>query len=205
MTSIKLVRIPLNIDTDSIAKRLKSLKNKGTLWESRSADFPFYTVGKASYLDGRSGKYYPEVRILNPILLHLFNDLYVEVAGKLSKHFGEWVTMKDNLALPGFHIFPSDEKLVGIAGHWHLDYPHTTLGMGDEDAHAFTVAIELPKCGGGLDTKDEYIGYNVGELVLHDGLTNHRISSYKEYHPDEYRITLQGHIIRDGASLIMFW
>ena len=86
-----------------------------------------------------------------------------------------------------------------------MDYPHTTLGMGDEDAHSFTVALELPKCGGGMDFGDDYIDYKVGELVLHDGLTNHRISSYKAYQPDEYRKTLQGHIISDGSALIMFW
>ena len=56
-----------------------------------------------------------------------------------------------------------------------------------------------------MDFGDDYIDYKVGELVLHDGLTNHRISSYKAYQPDEYRITLQGHIIRDGSALIMFW
>ena len=122
-----MIRIPLNIDAVGIAKRIKALKNKGSLWESRSADFPFYTVGKAAYLDGRSGNYYPDVRLINPILLHLFTGMYREVAGKLSKHFGEWVTMNASLALPGFHVFPSDERLVGVAGHWHLDYPHTTL------------------------------------------------------------------------------
>jgi hypothetical protein len=44
----------------------------------------------------------------------------------------------------------------------------------------------------------EYVAYNTGELVIHDGMTPHRIASYREYKPDEYRISFQG--IRFGMA-----
>lgn len=203
-------RIPLDIDAVGIAQRLKDLNAGSMPWESRSNDFPFYTLGKSAYLDGNTIGYYHSAKEINPVLFQTFNDLYQEVSGKLSKHFGEWVTMNPKLALPGFHIFPSDKKLLTVSGNWHLDAPHTTLGIGEEDAYAFTVAIELPTGGGGIDIKiggesNEYIEYKVGELFIHNGMTPHRIASYREYKPDEFRITLQGHIVRDGTDLIMFW
>jgi hypothetical protein len=53
----------------------------------------------------------------------------------------------------------------------------------------------LPTGGGGIDIRvggesDQYFEYDTGELVIHDGMTPHRIASYREYKPDEYRITL---------------
>jgi hypothetical protein len=203
-------RIPLNFDHQATAYKLKALGHAGVPWESRSDDFPFYTLGKSAYLDGNTNRYYWGAKAINPIMFHVFNDLYREVAGKLSDFFGEYVTMNPKLALPGFHIFPSDPKLLTIAGNWHLDTPHTTLGIGEEDAYAFTVAIELPTGGGGIDVRvggdeDQYVAYKTGELIIHDGMTPHRIASYREYRSDEYRITLQGHIVRHGKEFIFFW
>ena len=202
-------RIPLDIDCKEIADEVKNLRECGK-WQSRSYDFPFYTLGASAYLDGNTKKYYCGAKQLNPGMLYWFFKLYQEVSGQLSNYFDEWVLFNPSLALPGFHIFPSDNKLLTVAGNWHLDAPHTTLGIGDKDTYSFTVAIELPTGGGGMDMKiggesNEYIEYQVGELVLHDGMTPHRIASYREYKPDEYRITLQGHIVRDGKDLITFW
>ncbi len=204
-----MTRFPLDINTDRIASIIKSWHGRCYL-ESRSNDFPFFTLGKSAYLDGNTDKYYYGAKEYNPILFYLFKDMYREVEGRLSKFFGEQVTTNLKLALPGFHIFPADPKLLTIAGNWHLDTPHTTLGLGEQDHHAFTVAIELPTGGGGIDMKDggdsnRYIAYDTGELFIHNGMTPHRIASYREYVEGDYRITLQGHIIRDGANLIMFW
>jgi hypothetical protein len=52
---------------------------------------------------------------------------------------------------------------------------------------------------------DEYVEYKVGELLLHDGMTPHRISPYRKYIEGEHRITMQGHIVRNGRELITFW
>ncbi len=202
-------RVPLDFDCKQVADNVKDLGRIGK-WESRSDKFPFFTLGKSAYLDGNSETYYQGAERINLTLFGAFQFFYKEVAGKLSAYLGEWVVFNPKLALPGFHIFPADLKLLSVAGNWHIDKPHETLGIGDKDAHAFTVAVEMPTGGGGMDMKiggesNEYIEYKVGELVLHDGMTPHRIASYRQYIEGDYRITLQGHIVRDGKDLIMFW
>jgi hypothetical protein len=42
-------------------------------------------------------------------------------------------------------------------------------------------------------------------IINQDGKVLHRISSLKAYIPDEYRITMQGHLIRINGVLTMFW
>lgn len=202
-------RVALDFDCEQVADNVKGLGQMGK-WESRSDKFPFFTLGKSAYLDGNSETYYQGAERMNLTLFRTFNSFYKEVASKLSNHLGEWVVLNPKLALPGFHIFPADPKLLSVSGNWHLDIPHETLGIGDKDAYAFTVAVEMPTGGGGMDFKiggesNEYIEYKVGELILHDGMTPHRIASYREYKPGEFRITLQGHIVRDGKDLVMFW
>jgi hypothetical protein len=128
----------------------------------------------------------------------------------LAVQLGEEITLTQDLALPGFHIFPTDEKFLDMAGKWHTDYPHVTLGLGEQGAQAFTLAIELPSSGGGMDYLDvmgglHHVPYEEKDLVLHSGLTPHRISGITEYCPCEYRITLQGHLIRRNNNLEAFW
>jgi hypothetical protein len=200
-------RINLDIDADDIANRVFEHRK---LWESRSNDYPFFTLGKSAYLDGKTDAYYKDSEWLNDRLVGGFGDLYEEVLHVLQELLEEPVELAHDVALPGFHIFPSDPKFLSIAGNWHQDYPHHTLGLGDKDPFAFTVAIKLPKSGGGMDYMDEfhqpqYLGYNERDLILHDGLTIHRIAGLKAYVPNEYRITFQGHIIRRDNILEVFW
>jgi hypothetical protein len=208
---ISFKRVPLNISMKKVADAVLNLR---ALWQSRSDAFPFYTLGKSAYLDGKTQEYFSEAEDLNPVLMRDFKPLYDKVASALSEELGEKVFIKLGLALPAFHIFPSDKKLLSISGNWHIDIPHITLGVGDKDASAFTVPIMLPTGGGGMEfsessefmEEDQYCSYVVGQMILHDGKTLHRISSYKKYKPDEYRITLQGHVVRDSKNnLIMFW
>ena len=200
-------RIKLDIDTKEI---VKSIFDCSKHWESRSNDYPFYTLGKSAYLDGKTDAYYKDSEWLNDILLDHFSGLYESVIDALQKELEESIELALDLALPGFHIFPSDPKFLTMAGNWHQDYPHHTLGLGDIDPLSFTVAIHLPKSGGGMDYMDEFhqpqhLGYNEGDLILHEGLTIHRIAGLKAYVPNEYRITFQGHIIRRDNILEVFW
>jgi hypothetical protein len=202
-------RVALDFDCKQVADNVKDLGHMGK-WESRSDEFPFYTLGKSAYLDGNSGTYYQGADGMNLTLFRTFNSFYKEVAGKLSTFLGEWVVFNPKLALPGFHIFPADPKLLSVSGNWHLDSPHETLGIGDKDVHAFTIAVEMPTGGGGMDFRfggdeDQYVEYNVGEMFIHSGAVPHRIASYRQYVEGDCRITLQGHIVRDGEDLIMFW
>ena len=197
----------LNIDTDVILKHIFSCR---PLWQSRSDDYPFFTLGKSAYLDGNTIEYHRESVWLNKLLYRNFSGLYEAVLECLSVQLGEEVTLTQDLALPGFHIFPTDEKFLEIAGKWHTDYPHVTLGLGEQGAQAFTLAIELPSSGGGMDHLDftggvHHIPYEEKDLIVHSGLTPHRISGITEYCPCEYRITLQGHLIRRNNNLEAFW
>ena len=202
-------RVALDFDCTQVADLVRDLGQIGK-WESRSDEFPFFTLGKSAYLDGNSQAYYQGAERINLTLLRTFHSFYKKVAGKLSNHFGEWVVLNPKLALPGFHIFPADPKLLSVSGNWHLDTPHETLGIGDKDAYAFTVAVEMPTGGGGMDIRfggdqDQYVEYNVGEMFIHSGMVPHRIASYRQYVEGDFRITLQGHIVRSGKNLIMFW
>ena len=202
-------RVALDFDCKQVADNVRGLGRMGK-WESRSDEFPFFTLGKSAYLDGNSGTYYKGADGMNLTLFRTFNSFYKEVAGKLSTFLGEWVVFNPKLALPGFHIFPADPKLLSVSGNWHLDSPHETLGIGDKDVHAFTIAVEMPTGGGGMDFRfggdeDQYVEYNVGEMFIHSGAVPHRIASYRQYVEGDCRITLQGHIVRDGKDLIAFW
>jgi hypothetical protein len=204
---MEYTRYNLDIDNVDIANRVFDLRD---IWESRSKDYPFFTLGKSAYLDGNADDYYRASDWLNDLLISNFSDLYEDVIQVLQEKLMEPVELAHDLALPGFHIFPSDPKFLTIAGNWHQDYPHHTLGLGEKDACAFTLAIQLPKSGGGMDYMDEFhqpqhLNYNERDLILHDGLTIHRIAGLKAYVPNEYRITFQGHIIRRDNILEVFW
>jgi len=199
--------IPLDIDTEAIANKVLSTKNK---WISRSKEYPFYTLGRCAYLDGKTDAYYDNLESENIFLIDTFTDLYTHIGIILNSVFGEDIYLTSQLRVPGFHIFPSDKKFLKIAGKWHQDYPHITLGLEDVDSYAFTLAIKLPKSGGGMDYIDEFhqrqhLAYNEKELIIHSGEIVHRISGMKKYIPDEYRITLQGHIVRREGLLEAFF
>ena len=97
-------------------------------------------------------------------------------------------------------------KLLPTLGHQIIQIIPYSLELGQVDTSAFTVPVMLPTGGGGMESEDGYHPYAVGEMIMHDGKQLHRIASYKKYKQGEYRITLQGHIVRDDrGNLIMFW
>ena len=197
----------LNIDTEQIAAKVFSLRH---LWILRSDDFEFYTLGRCAYLDGETPEYSEDIQITNPILLQVFFNMYDEVIRHLETHLNEEIVLNHKLAYPSFHIFGSSPLLLTHSGSWHQDSPHTTLNLGEEDPLTFTLAIKLPTGGAGLEyTLDNetviYYPYTEGSIVVHDGAIVHRIASIREYVPNEYRITLQGHLIRIDGKLNLFW
>ena len=199
--------VPLDIDTESIVQTILLMK---AMWISRSKDYPFFTLGRGAYLDGKTKEYYKNLSAENEMMVQTFAELYTEVGKALNSVFAEDIYLTTQLRVPGFHIFPSDKKFLKITGNWHQDHPHVTLGLEDVDSYAFTLAIKLPKSGGGMDYIDEFhqrqhLAYNEKDLVIHNGQTIHRIAGMKEYTPNEYRITLQGHIIRRDGLLEAFF
>jgi hypothetical protein len=199
--------VPLDIDIGAITCKVLCMKDK---WVSRSKDYPFFTLGRSAYLDGKTKKYYKDLPAENEMMVQTFAELYTEVGKALNSVFAEDIYLTTQLRVPGFHIFPSDKKFLKITGNWHQDHPHVTLGLEDVDSYAFTLAIKLPKSGGGMDYIDEFhqaqhLAYNEKDLVIHNGQTIHRIAGMKEYTPNEYRITLQGHIVRRDGLLEAFF
>jgi hypothetical protein len=203
-----MTRDKLNIDTEEIFKKLLELRSE---WVSRSDDFPFFTLGPSSYFEGITGGYEKEAKRVNPILVKNFRTLYTIVSQFLKKRLGESIYIEaDKLSVPGFHIFPSSEIFLTHSGPWHVDIPHETLKLGKKDTSTFVLPIKLPTGGGGMDLIDphgnEYFeGYNEGEIIHHDGKTPHRIAGYKKFVPDEYRVTVQGHLVRRKGKMTMFW
>ena len=49
-------RVALDFDCKQVADNVRGLGRMGK-WESRSDEFPFYTLGKSAYLDGNSGTF----------------------------------------------------------------------------------------------------------------------------------------------------
>ena len=196
----------LDIDTDNIVDKVFRLQQ---YWVPRSDEFSFYTLGRCSYLDGKTPAYKNEIKILNPILHQEFGNTYDIIIDHLSDQFKEPIELSDNLAHPSFHIFMSSPFLLTHAGLWHQDKPHELFDLESIDPYAFTLAIKLPSGGAGMDYIEEgqqkHLPYVEKEIIGHDGSMLHRIAGLKEYIPNEYRITMQGHLIRINGVLTMFW
>lgn len=201
-----ITQYPLNLNTSEIADVVKSLRH---LWIRRDPEHPFYTLGRCAYLDGRTPEYAAEIATTNPILLEHFVELYTVIQEFFYERIGEEIYLNASLAYPSFHIVEADPFFLSHGGIWHEDYPHHTLNLGNVDPLTFTVAIEMPHGGGGLDyivnNELKHIEYDEGSIVVHDGSITHRIANFKECHDGDYRITLQGHLIRIDGRLTMFW
>ena len=197
----------LDIDTDDIANKVFNLRDK---WELRSPEYPFYSIGKSSYMDNDPKIYYGEAQILNPILLENFAALYDVVLSFLSGRLAEPVTLAKDLAYPGFHIFDITEKYRNFQAGWHQDRSLKSLEIIGTDNSSFTVSIKLPVSGAGLDWIDKnhiprHIAYKEKDIVWHNGLTSHRIAGFKDIIGGEYRITLQGHLVRRNGKMEAYW
>lgn len=192
------------LDIDKIKSNVFKLQD---YWIQRS-EAPFYTLGRNAYMDGKTDAYFKDAEVLNPILVKNFFDLYVAVQVYLTHHIGENVYLSHKFAYPSFHIFESDPAFLDYPSNWHKDFPYETLGLENDTAYSFTYVVEIPSSGAGLeyrDGKENYLEYKVGDIIVHRGNFLHNIARLKKYVPNEYRITLQGHVIRHNGRLIMYW
>jgi hypothetical protein len=94
--------LKLNLEKNITSKVIK-LKD---FWTKRSEEYPFYTLGKCAYLDGKTEEYYKDSQWQNVILSDEFYHLYLKVMGALSALLSEEVHMTEDLAVPGFISFP---------------------------------------------------------------------------------------------------
>ncbi|MGY4398569.1 hypothetical protein ACVWZA_003777 [Sphingomonas sp. UYAg733] len=232
----------LNVDACcSIIERVASNRDK---WIDRSprGDATFFTFGRASYLDAcppdiqPQHAYYGKVDAANAELMATFGDLYTSLLDRLSVELQGDVVLADELAIPGFHIFLGSGILgAGKSGrHFDIQYENLRFPPGpiEDDPVSFTLALELPAEGSGLDLWDitvedfdrafkagrvatlddmarrrilAYHPYAVGQLLIHRGLWLHRISSPGTIRSDDRRITLQGHGLRIAGRWVLYW
>lgn len=205
-------------------------------WTQRSPLAPFYTLGVASYLDGNQKERYLElVKMINPILKEHFSWLYEKLKTKLEEVLKAPICFDDQFALPGFHIFLAHAAfLLPVATvHYdlqfeHIDWAKNYPGIDFSTQLSMTLALRLPKAGGGLNlwdveyekyqkmSKEEYSDYltthppsfhpyHLGNLVLHSGYRLHQIAPAKSLDSDDVRLTLQAHALYYKDHWVVYW
>jgi hypothetical protein len=202
-------------------------------WLQRHPAAPFFTLGVASYLDATDdGRALYEAAAAQqaPLLDEAFGPLYQKVTATLAQRLGEPVALARRQARPGFHVFLADPAFEEPVARVHCDLQHALLdwdGRTPEATLSFTLALELPAAGGGMDVwalrQAEWlaltpaqrlaamaeaarrdIAYAPGELVLHSGELVHRIAA-TPLTPTDRRITLQGHGVRLDGRWQLYW
>ena len=173
-STCKFGRIPDFLDSPLTRWQVElTLDDLDKLWLNRSMchpRVPFWTVGAVTYLEGCDSidKYHKHRKVMNPVLRRKFSWLYDILEKKMSDELGEPFLCDDNLALPGFHIFgPKKGEMMNKNDMFYLEQPlasiHTDIQYKEHQSYwnrfkevdlenvlSFTLAIKLPKHGGGL-------------------------------------------------------
>jgi hypothetical protein len=200
-------------------------------WLPRVPLVPFFTLGAASYIDaiGERTHYEALARTYNPILHRHFDWLLERVREAIAGTEGMETVWLEGSALPGFHIYLANNLFSLPVASVHCDRQYQLVDWSAVENPdftsplSFTLPIQLPRSGGGLNTwnvrEDEieavkksaakvprvFEPYRVGELVMHSGNLLHQIAPSREMEEDDRRITLQGHGIRAGKRLFLYW
>lgn len=201
----------------------------------------FFSLGRACYLDfccseSPEKDYLGGAPVANRALARTFAPMYERVRAAIESHLGEPVRYTDRFALPGFHIFLGQAIARAAGAPVHFDQQYQYLpwrrSLDSLPPISFTMAVALPKGGGGLDTwnvtpedvtravqlglepdlnkiKDRkfkiHHPYRLGTLALHSGLLLHRIGNVPKIHDSDERITLQGHGVRVDGTWVLHW
>lgn len=190
-------------------KFAKKVKNDSDLWKCKN--ILMNTLGTASYIEGKQGyKFYKKEYIKsNKLLKNHYKELLDIVLNYFKKRCPE-SNVKYRFALPGFHIFNCNQIFSIPVTSKHIDLQYKQLHFDEhvdldfDNTLSFTLALELPKSGGGLyvfekDKKDK-IEYSTGYIVCHNGKTFHMIAPSSYSGPNQFRISLQGHGVYDKLS-----
>jgi hypothetical protein len=205
-------------------------------WISRHDWVPFYTLGAASYLDAvrNADAYETRAAEHNGLLGERFGWLHERVAAVLSKALDAPVACHERFARPGFHIYLYSAAFAVPTASIHRDLQYESLRWRASESPdltnpvSFTLAVTLPRAGGGLNVWDiatpdlggltpEEIralirscpprlhAYRTGTLILHSGHMVHQIAPMPGMQEDDERLTLQGHGIRCGDTWQLYW
>ena len=224
------------LDAAECARALTTIDSLHPHWIRRNPAFPFYTLGAASYIDAAISRegYKDLARKCNPILASHFDWLLDRVRSKLALLLEAPVDWQPQAALPGFHIYLSHKIFEQPIASIHCDSQYELIdwaGCGEPDfasVGSFTLALSLPRYGGGLNVFDvhrrdssglgaaqfaarvrtakvTYHPYRAGSIVLHSGHLMHQAAPGRDLQPEERRITLQGHFLRAGERWFAYW
>lgn len=213
---LEILDFPLN--QDEICEKI--FRNK-EIWVDRKI---FNTFGAASYLDNKDN-YIINKEKSNPILIKEFKEIY----NRLCNLFG--AELNKEIAYPGFHIF--DCRAATLQGSIHFDEPYKRLPIYKEtfsNPQSFTAIIKKPKLGAGLNIWDnidlsklskeqiksyttgernignpKYIEYELNKIYIHSGHVLHQIANRRFTSEYDYRISLQGHVIKDGDKKYLYF
>jgi hypothetical protein len=121
----------------------------------------FFTIGTATYMDAgwpeTSRRYYDNAHAYNATLKTYFGWLYELVRSALEQYFEAPTSYREDLALPGFHIWLYPGIFTQPTASVHFDLQYLQLPWQDDQAAdftqpiSFTLPIKLPAMGGGLN------------------------------------------------------
>ena len=205
-------------------------------WLKRNPFVPFYTLGATSYIDAAKNQqdYYSKAQQYNPILRDRLEWLYKRLAEILAQYLKAPTSYQHSLALPGFHIYLACKLFEQPIASVHCDLQYKLVNWESPEQTnfntpiSFTLAISLPKFGGGLNIWEvqaqeilelpgseikqliksrakRFYPYQVGQLIIHSGHSIHQAAPAKNIQPDDERITLQGHGIFNQGSWQLYW
>ncbi len=167
----------------------------------------FYTFGTATYLDGENR---PLSKEYNSYLESYFLTYYIKLTEKLCSVFGDCF-YSERWGWPGFHIFINSPEANKLQANVHRDLQWQKLMVTPPDeTMTFTIALEIPKSGAGLnifhENVIEMVPYNLGEMTyfIGDSLV-HQIRGFSGEPNYEKRITMQGHGIKRGGVWEIYW
>jgi hypothetical protein len=165
-------------------------------WINRgSVEYPFYTLGAASYIDAVPGptppRYTELLEQLNPVLEKSFGWLHSRLMYALSVHLQAEVRTAKELALPGFHVWEGRGVPTGpLSVHFDLQYlsiPWSDLSRSDRTRPvSFTLPIAIPKAGAGLNSwnlsyEEQIAEYRAGRQPTVEELTQGRVRTHHPY------------------------
>jgi hypothetical protein len=178
--------------------------------------------------------YYSLAKVNNLILKKNLDWFYQKVIKALKLHLQAPINLTKTFALPGFHIYLGFKFFELPFSSIHCDLQQNLVDWKKPEQTdfsnpiSFTMPIALPEKGGGLnlwditykDTlqadeqglkelakskKKKFYPYQLGQMIVHSGLTVHQAAIGKDLRPGEDRITLQGHALFSQGRWQLYW
>lgn len=202
-------------------------------WTPRLNDLPFWTLGRASYKDYHLHNYATLAYDMNEILREQFKDFYKDQLQFFADKLKAPCKYRDDISLPGFHIFQSHPAFLNPMARAHVDVPFNNFKWGRDmtmdSVFTHVGAVQMPRAGGcmrawwdvgvkeladyGLEyclkeiekTPGEEVEHVVDTMIIHSGAFFHRVDPFREHEPDGWRITLQSHAIKLDGVWYLYW